>query len=187
MLINKIKVKGLTMNLRVFLLCLVIVPSIASAEIYKWKDNDGNYRYSDVPPLSNVKKEALIGKKIPKPTGLAPLTAVEGDATSAANRQKMIDKEKAAGGKGIIPEQPMSKDQAAAKRAKDAEAKKNADEMAKQKQANCLAAKSNVKTYTDGGRLARTNANGERENLSDADIKKGIIDSQAEIDKYCDQ
>ncbi|MBC7697885.1 MAG: DUF4124 domain-containing protein [Bacteroidia bacterium] len=175
------------MNLRVLLLCLVILPSIASAEIYKWKDKDGNYRYSDVPPLSNVKKEALVGKKIPKPTVLAPLTAVEGDATSAANRQKMIDNDKAAGGKPSIKEQPMSKDEAAAKRAKNAEAEKNADEVAKQKQENCLAAKANLKTHTVGGRIARTNANGERENLSDADIKKGIVDSQADIDKYCDE
>ena len=39
----------------------------------------------------------------------------------------------------------------------------------------------------DGGRLARTNEKGERENLSDADLKKGIVDSQADVDKYCDQ
>ena len=81
----------------------------------------------------------------------------------------------------------VSKDEAAAKRAKNAEAEKNADEVAKQKKENCLAAKANLKTHTVGGRIARTNANGERENLSDADIKKGIVDSQADIDKYCDE
>ncbi len=175
------------MNLRALLLCLIILPTIASAEIYKWKDKDGTFRYSDVPPPSNVKKEALLGKKIPKPTGQAPLTAVEGDATSAANKQKAIDRERTAGGKPGTQLSKPEKDEAAAKRAKDAEAEKNADAAQKQKQENCLAAKANLKTHMDGGRLARTNEKGERENLSDADIKKGIVDSQADVDKYCDQ
>jgi type IV secretory pathway VirB10-like protein len=178
------------MNLRALVLCLLILPTIASAEIYKWKDKDGTFRYSDVPPPSNVKKEALIGKKIPKPTGQAPLTAVEGDAASAANRQKALDKAldrpKGADGKPGTQDSSQDRDQTAAKRAKDAEAEKNADQAQKQKQQNCLAAKSNLKTHMDGGRLARTNEKGERVNLSDAEIKQGIVDSQADVDKYCD-
>lgn len=52
------------MRLRILLLCVVLLPTLASAEIYKWKDKDGVVRYSDVPPPSNVKQEPLYGKKL---------------------------------------------------------------------------------------------------------------------------
>lgn len=196
MIARHIENKGLMMNLRVLLLCLIALHTMASAagaEIYKWRDKDGNVRYSDVPPPSNVKQEALLGKKIPKPTGQAPLTAVDGDATSAANKQKAIDreKEKVAGGKPGAHDAPLSKDDAAAKRARDAETAKKTDEAKqaelKLKEENCKAAQANLKTYTVGGRLMRTNDKGEREYLGDADISKGKTDSQADVDKYCDQ
>ena len=43
------------MMVRLLLLCMVLLPAIANAEIYKWKDKDGVTRYSDVPPPSNIK------------------------------------------------------------------------------------------------------------------------------------
>ena len=81
------------MKLRILLLCLVMLPTLASAEIYKWKDKDGRVRYSDVPPPSNVQQEALYGKKIPKPKTAAPLAPVNGDITNAIERQKAAGKE----------------------------------------------------------------------------------------------
>jgi len=189
------------MKLRILLLCLLILPALAGAEIYKWKDKDGKVRYSDVPPPSNIKQESLYGKKIPKPTGLAPLTAVEGDATAAANKDKAATaNEKPVTDKAASDKVPPSKEDVAAKRAKDAEeaATKRAKEAeskkveeAKQaelklKQENCKAAQANLKTHSDGGRLVKTNEKGEREYLSDADLEKGKADSQKDIEKYCD-
>ena len=81
-------VKGLIMKLRIFLLCIIMLPSLATAEIYKWKDKDGVVRYSDVPPPSSVQQESMYGKKVPKPTGLKPLAEVEGDATVEMNKIK---------------------------------------------------------------------------------------------------
>ena len=179
------------MKLRVLLLCLLILPTLASAEIYKWKDKDGIVRYSDVPPPSNIKQESLSGKKILKPTGQAPLTPVEGDATVTMNKIKAeAAKVKAATDKVATDKAPLGKDEAAAKRAKDAEQQKKAEEAKqaelKLKQENCKAAKANLKTHTDGGRLMRTNEKGEREYLGDADIEKGKADSQKDVEKYCD-
>ncbi len=197
------------MILRVLLLSLLILPSLANAEIYKWKDKNGAMRYSDVPPPSNVKQESLYGKKIPQPTGLAPLAEVEGDATAAANKDKTaftkdkpvadkttLDKnrmpqDKAKADKAVsdkVP--PLSKEQAAAKRAKDAEQQKKADE-AKQaeltiKETNCKSAKSNLATYTNGGRIIKTNDKGEKEFLGDNDINQAKDNSQKEVEKYCD-
>lgn len=184
------------MKLRILLLCVLILPTLASAEIYKWKDKDGKVRYSDVPPPSNIKQESLYGKKIPKPTGLAPLTAVEGDGTVTINKIKSTaakekaETDKVATDKVAADKAPLSKEEAAAKRAKDAEQAKKAEEAKqaelKLKQENCKAAKLNLKTHTDGGRLMRTNEKGEREYLSDADIEKGKADSQKDVEKYCD-
>lgn len=186
------------MKLRILLLSLLMLPALANAEIYKWKDKDGKVRYSDVPPPSNVKQEALYGKKIPKLTGLAPLTEVEGDATAAANKDKAASgKDKAIADKAFTDKNkapsdkaPLSKEAAAAKRAKDAEQQKIADEAKqaelKLREENCKSSKSNLATYTNGGRIVKSNEKGEREYLGDADISQGKADSQKDVEKYCD-
>ncbi|MDP2071772.1 DUF4124 domain-containing protein [Methylotenera sp.] len=177
--------------LRILLVSTILLPTLllstaVLAEIYKWKDKNGVVRYSDVPPPSNVKLEDMHGKKSPKPTGLAPLTAVEGDGTVEMNKAKAS----AAKSKADADKTPLSKDEAAAKRAKDAEQQKKADE-AKQaelkiKQENCTVAKQNLATFTNGGRIAKTNEKGEKQYLGDADISQGKADAQRDVEKYCD-
>ena len=172
------------MKIRLLLLCMAMLPILANAEIYKWKDKDGRMRYSDVPPASNVKQEPMQGKKTPKPTGQAPLSAVEGDVTTAINRDK------AATAKEKTDKIPLTKEEAAAKRAKDAEAQKKVDETKQAelnlKQENCKASKSNLATYTNGGRIAKTNEKGERSYLGDDEINQGKLDAQKDVEKYCD-
>lgn len=172
------------MKIRVLLLCLAALPMLANAEIYKWKDKNGAIRYSDVPPPSNVQHEPMLGKKVPKPTGQPPLAPVDGDITTAINRDK-ASTEKASADKT-----PLSKEEAAAKRAKDAEDQKKADQAKqaelKLRQENCKVAKSNLATYVNGGRIAKTNDKGEREYLGDDQINQGRIDAQKDVDKYCD-
>jgi len=177
-----IELKVKVMMLRILLICAIALPNLANAEIYKWKDSDGKMRYSDVPPPSNIKKESLYGKQLAKPTNQAPLAPVPGDINAS------INKDKAVGNKA--EKAPLTREEAAAKRATDAEQQKKADEAKKTelkaKQDNCKAAKSNLATYTNGGRIARTNENGEREYLSDADISQGKSDAKKEVDKYCE-
>lgn len=192
----RVTLKGCVMKLRVLLLCATMLPVLAVAEIYKWKDSNGTVRYSDVPPPSNVKQETMYGKKIPKPTGLAPLTPVEGDATAAANRDKAATaKQKATAEKAVTEKSkeekaPLSKDEAAHKRANDAEQQKKVDEQQKAeletKQANCTAAKRNLATYSNGGRIAKTDENGQKQYLGDNEISQGKVDSQQDVEKYCD-
>ncbi len=184
------------MNLRLLLLCVVMLPVLANAEIYKWKDSDGRVRYSDVPPPSNIKHEPMLGKKIPKPTGQAPLATVEGGATAAMNRDKAatakdkVATDKAATDKNKTDKAPLSKAEAAIKRAKDAEAQKKEDEAKvaelKLKQENCKASKSNLATFVNGGRITRTNEKGERQYMSDDDINQAKADAQRDVEKYCD-
>ncbi len=180
------------MKIRVILLCLAMLPMLANAEIYKWKEKDGKIRYSDIPPPSNVKHEPMLGKKIPKSTGQAPLTPVEGDVTAAINRDKASSaaKEKLAEDKNKADKTPLSKEEAAQKRAKDAEDQKKADEAKqaelKLKQENCKAARSNLATFSNGGRISKTSEKGEREYMSDEQINQGKVDAQKDVEKYCD-
>jgi len=165
---------------RLLLLCLATLPLMANAEIYKWKDKDGVTRYSDVPPPSNIKQEPIYGKKVSKPTGQAPLAPVEGDITAATNKNKAADKAK---------ESAASQEDAAKKRAQDAEVQKIADKQKqaelKVKQENCIAAKKNLVIYTTGGRISRINDAGEREYLGDEDLARGKADAQKDVDAYC--
>ena len=46
--------------LAVLLSCLFIFPSVAAAEIYKWKDNNGNVIYSDSPPSESKAEKVKI-------------------------------------------------------------------------------------------------------------------------------
>lgn len=167
------------MKPRILLLCVLLLPILATAEIYKWRDTNGIIRYSDVPPPSNIKQESMSGKKLVTPTGQAPLAEVEGDATVAINKLKADDLKKA----------PPTKEEAAAKRAKEAEENKKLEAQKKAeleiKQENCKLAKSKLATFVNGGRMSKINDKGEREFLSDADIAKGRVDAKNEVDKYC--
>ena len=155
------------------------VSGLSQAEIYKWKDKEGKVRYSDTPPPSNVKQEAIIGKKKPaEPTGREPLAPV--DKTSAAPAA-VVPKS---------PEPPVNpEDLAAEKRQQNAEAeKKNKQEKeaeAKRKAENCSAAKANMETYTQGGRVYKMNEKGERQYMDENDFKAGKEQAQQEINDNC--
>ena len=161
------------MKLGLLLIWVALLPALAHAEIYKWKDKNGTVRYSDTPPPSNIKIEP-IGNKIPKPTAPSPSASLEESA-------------------GVVvtsaPKDVASKDEAAAKRAKNAEEQKKAEaskrEELKIKQENCAVAKRNLATYNNGGRISTTDEKGERTYLGDDDIAKGRADSQRDVEKYC--
>jgi len=172
---------------RLLLLCLALLPLMASAEIYKWKDKDGVTRYSDVPPPSNIKQEAIQGKKVVKPTGQPALAPVAGDITTAITKNKTPDSINKAPDK--VKDGGATQDDAAKKRAHEAEVQKANDQQKqaelKFKQESCAVAKKNLMTYTAGGRVSRINDAGEREYLSEEDMARGKADSQKDVDAYC--
>ena len=167
--------KLLPLLLAVF--ALSAVSGLSQAEIYKWKDKEGKIRYSDTPPPSNIKQESMSGKKkVAAPTGNAPLAPVDANAAPA----KMAD----------IPEAPISPEDAAAlKRQRNAEADKNnkkeKEVEAARKVENCTAAKANMQTYTQGGRVYKMNEKGEREYMDESGFKAGREKAQQEINENC--
>lgn len=166
--------------LTLFLAVLVLTTSsLGQAEIYKWKDKDGKIRYSDTPPPSNVKQEAIAGKKkLAAPTGKEPLAPVDkAGVAPAVGTPKSIEP----------PSNP--EDLAAEQRQQKAEAEKNnkleKESEAKRKAENCSSAKANMETYTQGGRVYKMNEKGEREYLDESAFKVGREKAQQEINDNC--
>ena len=162
-----------------FCVLLLALPSMANAEIYKWKDKNGITRYSDTPPPSNIKLETLGAKKGVKPTAATPVTPV-------AAPQAPADNEAA---KDSPPVPGSADEEAAAKRQSNAEAEKN-NKLEKEKQdaakaENCKAAKSNLASYEQGGRVYKMNEKGERVYLDENDFKAGREKAQQEINENC--
>jgi Domain of unknown function (DUF4124) len=157
---------------------LLALPLLGHAQIYKWKDKNGAIRYTDTPPPSGIKQEAIGKKKAGQAADQTPLAPVEGASPVATKDAKKEDKKEA-----------MSKEGAVKKRQADAEADKKAKQE-KEKQelaqvANCKLARSNLATYNNGGRITKTDENGERIYLDDKDIEKGKAQAQEDVNKYC--
>ena len=166
--------------LTLFLAVLALtVSAFSQAEVYKWKDKDGTIKYSDTPPPSNIKQEAIRGKKkVLAPTGSAPLSPVE---NAAAVPVVAIPKDS---------EPPRSAEDAAAEqRQRTAEADKNNKKEKEldtaRKAENCTAAKANMQTYTQGGRVYKMNERGEREYMDENGFKAGREKAQQEINANC--
>ena len=163
---------------------LITLPSLSYAELYKWKDKNGQMQYTDTPPPSNIKREDISGKKGINATGKEPLSAVTNSQPVPAQGpnkelQKLVEKE-----------QSTDPADAAAKiRQQNAEAeKKNKQEkeaQAKLKAENCKAAKANLESYAQGGRIYKMNEKGEREYLDDIALKRGEIKARGEVNQYC--
>ena len=160
---------------------LVLMPTFVQGEVYKWKEKDGTVRYSDSPPPSSIKTE-IIDKKHIKHTNTVPLKPAEDIAAiKAAERGAKIVKSN--------KEDISESDKAAQERQKKAEQDKQNKEIkeaeAKQKEENCKAAKSNLETYKQGGRIAVMNEKGEKNFLGDKQILENKVKAQNEVNQYC--
>ena len=162
---------------------LLALPTLASAEIYKWRDKDGSVRYTDTPPPASAKQESISGKRLTKPTGKQPLAPV-GDAAKPATPAAAKDSDKASkeGKEG-------KEDEAAKLRQKNADLEKKNNEVkeadTKQKAENCKAAKSNFETYKQGGRITKVTEKGERTYLDDNAINDGKSKAQKDMAENC--
>ena len=168
--------------LNLFIFVGILFSNATQAEIYKWKDKDGFTRYSDSPPADSIKTETLGKKKTKSSTQTQlPTVAINPLAPQAVANNAPTQ--------GDAPAPKSAEETAAQKRSVDAEAEKIAKQekeaQAKMKAENCKSAKSNLKSYNQGGRIAIMNDKGETEYLDDAGLKKGADKSRGEVSKYC--
>ena len=130
---------------------------------WKWLDKNRHMQYSDIPPPLDTPERDILQRPKAATVVAAPTSSVA--AAPAAS---------AASGVGVQPRtvepeleakrRKAEQDQAA--RAKS-DAKTEEERVAALRTENCNRARSDVRTLDDGGRLARTNARGEREVLDD--------------------
>lgn len=164
------------------LVCLVVLalPMLASAEIYKWKDKNGVMRYSDTPPSSKMKVDTLRGKSVSKPETKATPQGVNETAAPAESNPK-IDKR--------FVDRPNPEADAKRLRARNAEAEKRNKEEEKRNAKlnieNCKAARANYANLKVGGRIYKTNENGDREYYGEDELNAQKATAQAEMRKYC--
>ncbi len=134
-------------------------------QTYKWTDAQGNVYYSDQPPPPTVKQSATI-KTRKSAGGAVPDATAAGTPKSTAEleadfKQRQVD--------------------AAEREAKQ----KQADEQTAVKRLNCEQARGQLARVQSGGRIARTNAQGETEYLEDAQLAQEVINAKKNVDGWC--
>lgn len=160
----------------VLLLAMLTALPVA-AQIYSWKDKDGKTHYSDIPPPSGPVK-TIRGTPVPAP--VAP-PAEEQEEGKAAGEQPAADDDK--------PKTLAEREEAFRKRrAAEAEAQAKAQqeqEREAERQRFCEDARNQLAALNSGQRMARMNAAGEREFISDEARSADISRLQRQIDENC--
>lgn len=136
--------------------------AVAGEYIYQWKDASGQYVYSDNPPPGNIpsrmlRRDAVGEISQPSPSPASPTTA-DRELELKKRQQEQAEKQ--------------------AKSDKD-----NAD--AKTRAQNCELAKNQLTALESGQRVARFNAQGEREFLDDAQRSAEVERTRKIIAESC--
>lgn len=149
--------------IKTFFLVAGLAFALGASAQWLWTDKDGKKVFSDRPPPSDIPEKSIL--KRPggvRPAVPAPAVPVASTAPSAATTADPAKPQP----KGTDPALEEKK-----KQAEDAEAaKKKAEEtrVAAARAENCSRSKQAKASFDSGIRIARTNAQGEREVLDDA-------------------
>ena len=138
---------------------------VPAAAQWKWRDKGGQTQYSDIPPPqstpdANILQRPAVAKSrnavtvVSAPASSAAASAANAASASAVPATKTADPELEARIKKVEDD-------------KLAKAKSENDKIAAQKADNCARARNHMKVLDDGIRIARMNAQGEREILDD--------------------
>jgi hypothetical protein len=133
------------------------VTTLAGAQLYKYVDKNGKTVYSDQPPTTGDSKQIRVQ------SGGGPSDAPAPKAAAGAEKDK---------GKKEDPKAVAKKSDDAAKEAE-------------RKKAACDQARVRYQALTDGGRIYKYNAAGEREYMSDEEIESGARQAKREMDEAC--
>jgi hypothetical protein len=152
---------------------LITLPLAAQTQ-WKWRDANGRIQYSDRPPPLSVPDQAILSRPSGSSTGAAPAPAA---ATASAASAP------GASASAIDPALAEKRRQAEAAEA----AKRKADEerLARQRQDNCQRARDYLRTLESGIRISRSNAQGEREYLDDAQRQREAARAREVIGSDC--
>ncbi|MGH8728726.1 MAG: DUF4124 domain-containing protein [Burkholderiales bacterium] len=130
-------------------------PGIAHAEVYKWKDANGRYHYSDLKPIDDEEQKMQV------PQG--PTSPV-----SKSISEKEIEFKK----------RQLEAEENSAKEAKQLG-------EAKERQKNCEQARGNLKNLESGTRLVKYDAKGDQMYIEDNERPALIEQAKKAISDWC--
>lgn len=136
--------------------------AVAGEYIYQWKDKSGQYVYSDNPPPGNIPSRMLRRDAVGEITAPSASPA----APTTADRELELKKRQQEQGE------------------KQAKSDKDGAD-AKAKSQNCETAKNQLAALESGQRVARFNAQGEREFLDDAQRSAEVERTRKIISDSC--
>jgi hypothetical protein len=146
---------GLLLPACLVILCM-LMPSLSTAEAYKWVDKDGKINYTQLPPPSGYEWETVRETPSPAVTSAPPATVLQ---ERFEEKQKEKENEAAVAG----------------------QEKKNAEI----KQLNCDAATRNLAVLEQEGQRRYMNAEGELLRPTDEERQKLIDQAKQQMKKYC--
>lgn len=180
-----------------------LLASAAHAQ-YQWVDAQGQKVYSDQPPPAGTKTSQMTHKGLPVvPPSAAPAPAsVEGAPTAlsatpagfvpAAGPGGSADAAASAGSAAsaddrsarLAREAAEFQKRRAERLAEEQKATKAAQETASKEQA-CTEARQSLRTYESGGRIATVRSSGEREYLSDDELREQAQRYRSKVHELC--
>ena len=153
------------MNKAIILGFGLLFTAAATAQQYKWVDENGKTRYGDVPP-PGVKAQRLKPPASGYSTPSAPAAAPSKD-----------------GKKPLTAEEAYQKRQKDSKEADDKAGKERAE--ADLKRANCEQARNHLRTLESGQRMATTTAQGEPSFMDDSQVAQEKARAQKLVSEWC--
>lgn len=150
---------------------LATVPAQAGPQ-WKWRDANGVMQYTDRPPPAGTPDSQILSRPAQLNRAPKPIESAASDAQPASKAGKSAD-----------PELEARRRKAEEKKAE--EKKVEEEKQAKVRAENCDRARSYDRSLKDGMRIARTNANGEREVLDDQARADEIQRTQEAIQSNC--
>jgi hypothetical protein len=162
------------------LLCSVTFSAHAQ---WQWTDKSGRKVYSDQPPGSEIPESAIVRR----PGGPKPLPTASTSGQPSASGDASVAKPVAATPvpKNTGKDAELEKKKAQADAQAAAKAKAEEEKNALLKADNCDRAKRNLASLQSGVRIAQTNAQGEREFMSDETKAAEVQRTQGLVDNNC--
>jgi hypothetical protein len=174
------------MPLAVLLVALagaLVAPSAAAQ--YQWRDDNGRMVFSDRPPPSTVPPGNVVRSPARPPAARAdaPRRADAEPAASAAS-DAAGEPASAAGPASVADRELASRKRAAERAEKD---KRDAEQRATAERRDrfCEEARTALRTLESGMRVARVNAQGEREFLSEDERERRASELKRDVQQEC--
>jgi hypothetical protein len=158
------------MRQTLIVLLLSFAAGAAQAQVQCWTTKEGKRECGDVPP-PGAKVREIRAPSAPAP---APAPAAKDGAAKDAKKGPPTIADK---------EQDFRKRQIEAEKAREKEDKERADAAAKRD--NCARAQDSLRAMESGQRIARTNAQGERYYLDEAQVAAEAARARQQVQQLC--